>query len=446
MSQIGRIFLKDLGQYIGQEVLIKGWVDSRRDHGKLIFLDVRDGTGKAQMVVPPGEAQTNAHDLRDEWTVEVMALVKERPAKMVNEKEANGKIELEAKSIAVITKAQELPFDNKAELNIDTYLDYLPLTLRREKSRDVFTVQAKILQEYRNSLIRQGFMEFMSPAIVGGDAEGGSAVFSINYFEHKAYLATSPQFYKQIVMGAFEKSFTIAKIFRAEKSMTTRHTSEVTQMDFELGFIKDEREPMAVLEQIMKDVVAKVSTDHADVFERLGVPLPKAPDKFPIMTLLEVQQTLEKEFGIKAVGEDDMAPEHERLICEWALKEHSSDFVFITRFPTKIRAFYTYEEPSEAPLSRGFDLLFRGLEINSGSQRIHDYDTLVAKIKSKGMNPELFAYYLQLFKYGCPPHGGSSTGLERFTGRMLNLANIREAAAFPRDMKRIDTLLSKEEK
>jgi len=440
-----RTYIKDLGQHIGQEVLIKGWVDSRRDHGKLIFLDIRDGGGKVQTVVPPGDAQTDAHELRDEWTVEVKALVKERPAKMVNEKEANGGIELEAKSLAVITKAQELPFNNKAELNIDTYLDYFPLTLRRERSRDIFTLQATILQEYRNSLIRQGFMEFMSPAIVGGDAEGGSAVFSINYFDHKAYLATSPQFYKQIMMGAFERSFTIAKIFRAEKSMTTRHTSEVTQMDFEMGFIENELDVMAVLEQIMKDVIMHVSTAHADIFERLGVPLPKAPQKFPIMTLLEIQQTLEKEFGIKAVGELDMAPEHERLICEWALKVHDSDFVFVTRFPTNVRAFYTYEDPGEAPLSRGFDLLFRGLEINSGAQRIHDYDTLVSKIKNKGMNPELFSYYLQLFKYGVPPHGGCSTGLERFTGRMLNLANIRESAAFPRDMKRIDTSLTSPE-
>ena len=441
-----RTLIKDLHKHIGSEVLIKGWVDNRRDHGKLIFLDIRDGGAKVQAVVLPGDAQTNAHELRGEWTVAVTALVKARPEKMVNEKELNGTIELEVKSLDIITKAQELPFDQKADLNLDTYLDYLPLTLRREKTQDIFRIQAAILQEYRNSLIRQGFVEFVSPAIVGGDAEGGSAVFSVNYFaDHKAYLATSPQFYKQIMMGAFERSFTIAKVFRAEKSATTRHISEITQMDYEMGFIKDEREPMAVLERVMKDVVQKMSADHADIFKRLDVPLPKAPEKFPVMTLLEIQQTLEKEFGIKAVGESDMTPEHERLICEWALKEHDSDFVFVTKFPTAVRAFYTYEEPSEAPLSRGFDLLFRGLEINSGAQRIHDYDALVSKIKSKGMNPELFSYYLQLFKYGVPPHGGSSTGLERFTGRMLNLVNIKEATAFPRDMHRIDSLLSRSE-
>jgi len=452
---MNRAYIKDLGAHIGEEVLIKGWVDSRRDHGKLIFLDVRDGGGKVQVVILPGDPsatdeagraghQSNAHELRDEWTIELAALVKERPAKMVNENELNGHIELEAKALTVITKAEELPFDNKAELNLETHLDYLPLTLRRERTRDIFKIQACILQAYRNSLISQNFTEFVSPAIVGGDAEGGSAVFALDYFaDHKAYLATSPQFYKQIMVGAFERVFTVAKVFRAEKSATSRHISEITQMDFEMGFIQNELEPIAVLEQIMKNVCKSVIDNHGDILERMGIATPKTPNKFPIFTLLEVQEILEKNFNVKCIGEDDMAPEHERMICEWALKEFNSDFVFITKFPTKARAFYTYEDPKEAPLSRGFDLLFRGLEINSGAQRINDYDQLIDKIKSKGLRPELFAYYLQAFKYGMPPHGGSSTGLERFTGRMLGLANIKESTAFPRDMNRIDSLLSR---
>lgn len=444
MGPISRTFIKDLGQHIGQEVLIKGWVDSRRDHGKLIFLDVRDGGAKVQVVVPPGESQANAHELRDEWVIELTALVKERPAKMVKEGELNGNIELEAKALGVIAKSQELPFDNRAELNLDTYLDYFPLTVRREKSRDIFRLEAAILQAYRTSLIRQGFVEFVAPILVGGDAEGGAAVFSVSYFnEQRANLATSPQFYKQIMVGAFERSFTFAKVCRAEKSATPRHVAEATQMDFEMGFIKDEFDVLAVLEQVMKDVVGEIAGKHGDIFARLNVPLPKVPEKIPALTLREIQEILEKEYKIKAIGEPDMAPEHEKLICEWALKNHDSDFVFVTKFPTTTRAFYTYEDPSEAPLSRGFDLLFRGLEINSGAQRIHDYDMLMDKIKKWGMKPELFAYYMQAFKYGMPPHGGCSTGLERFTGRMLYLPNIREATAFPRDMNRIDTLLSK---
>ncbi len=439
-----RTFIKDLKGKIGETVLIKGWVDSRRDHGKLIFLDIRDGWEKVQAVVPPGEMTETAHGLRDEWTVAITALVKQRPEKMVNVKEANGTLELEVQSLEVITKAHELPFVKDTELNLDTYLDYLPLTLRTKRGRDITRVQATIIEAYRASLRNQGFTEFQSPVLVGGDAEGGAAAFSVNYYyDQKAYLATSPQFYKQIMVGAVERAFTTTKVFRGEKHATPRHLSEVTQLDFEMGFVQSHLEPMAVLEQTIKDTVRTVVERHGKVLKEFSVEAPLLPDKFPIFTLTQAQEIIEREFGGKAVGELDMEPEHERQICEWAKKEHNTDFVFITAFPTAKRAFYTYEEPSEAPFSRGFDLLFRGLEINSGAQRIHDYDSLVAKIQSRGMNPELFAYYLQAFKYGMPPHGGSSTGLERFTALMLGLHNIRETTHFPRDLNRIDFLLSK---
>jgi nondiscriminating aspartyl-tRNA synthetase len=238
------------------------------------------------------------------------------------------------------------------------------------------------------------------------------------------------------MVGPFERAFTVAKIFRAEKSATTRHLSEATCLDFEMGFVENEREPMKVLEQTIRDVVGTVSREHADVLARFNTSVPLIPDEIPVLTLKEALETLGKKEA------PDMDPDDERGICEWAKKEKQSDFVFITRFPTKKRAFYTYEDPSEAPYSRGFDLLFRGLEINSGAQRIHDYDTLVERMKERGLDPEKFSYYLQAFKYGMPPHGGSSTGLERFTARMLELANVKEATAFPRDMNRIDVRLS----
>lgn len=236
------------------------------------------------------------------------------------------------------------------------------------------------------------------------------------------------------MVGAFERVFTIAKIFRAEKSATTRHLSELTQLDFEMGFITDERDVMKALETTIRDVVKEVAEKHTEEFARLGAELPQLGKEFPILTLSEAHKT------IGATPEDDMSPEHERAICEWALKEHNSDFVFITDFPTDARAFYTMSK--EGKTSRGFDLLFRGLEINSGAQRIHDYEEMVARITERGMDPQKFSFYLQAFKYGMPPHGGCSTGLERFTARMLNLANVKEASAFPRDMHRIDILLS----
>lgn len=433
-----RTLIGELGNNIGKTVLISGWVDIRRDHGKLVFLDIRDRSGKVQCVCLPNhaEAVATAQTLRPEWVVSIEGIVNERPEKMRVEG-LNGNIELEAVTISVLSAAQELPFPKDEEVNLDTLLDHRPLTLRSGRERDIFAVQATIADSYRRSLMKKGFMEFQAPALVGGDAEGGAAVFKVDYFYEKtAYLATSPQLYKQIMVGAFERAFTIARIFRAEKSATTRHISELTQMDFEMGFINDERDVMQTLESVIRDVVTETAEKHAAVFIRLNTSVPKLGTTFPVLTLREAQKIL----GVYEAP--DLEPEDERRICEWALKEHGSDFVFITRFPTSVRAFYTYEDPAEAPYSRGFDLLFRGLEINSGSQRIHNYDEMVARIKSRGMDPEKFSFYLQAFKYGMPTHGGSSTGLERFTARMLELANVKEASAFPRDMNRIDKLLS----
>ena len=430
-----RTLIGDAGNHIGKTVTISGWVDVRRDHGKLVFLDIRDRSGKVQSVCLPNhtEALATAQTLRPEWVVQIEGIVNERPEKMRNEG-MNGNIELEALSINVLAQAQELPFEKDTDVNLDTLFDYRPLTLRSEHSRDIFSVQATVVEEYRQSLSRQGFVEFQAPSLVGGDAEGGSAVFQVDYFnEQTAYLATSPQLYKQIMVGAFERVFTVARIFRAEKSTTTRHLSEATCIDFEMGFIKNELDVMEVLEATIRDVVEKVAQKHEVVFSRFGTKPPMLGKKIPILTLKEVHQTL----GVPDT--DDTDPEQERSISEWALKEHGSDFMFITRFPTASRAFYTMSE--DATYSRGFDLLFRGLEINSGAQRIHTYEEMITRLENRGMDPKKFQFYLQTFKYGMPPHGGSSTGIERFTARMLGLVNVKEASAFPRDMNRIDTLL-----
>ncbi len=437
---MARVLIGELSSHAGEDVSISGWVEVRRDQGKMVFFDFRDRSGVVQGVVLPGSAAMDtAKECRQEYVVRVDGTVNKRPEKNVVAGKVNGDIELEVKGIEILSAAQELPFEKDTDLNIDTRFDFRPYTIRSERDRDVFSVQATILEEYRASLARQGFTEFTAPALVGGDAEGGAAVFKVEYYNDKtAYLATSPQLYKQIMVGAFERVFTIAKIFRAEKSATTRHLSELTQMDFEMGFIEDERDVMAVLETTIRDTVNAVVAKHPDVFARLGADVPLLGERFPVLTLEEAHKTL----GV--APEDDMTPEHERAICEWAAKEHGCDFVFITRFPTDARAFYTMS--AEGPLSKGFDLLFRGLEINSGAQRIHNYDDMVARIAERGMDPKKFAFYLQAFKYGMPPHGGCSTGLERFTMKMLGLGNVKEASAFPRDMNRIDILLSETDK
>lgn len=441
-----RVPIKTLDTHIDTEVTIGGWVDVRRDHGKLIFIDIRDGNSYVQAVVLPQHAQALevASTLRREDVVYVNGIVNARPERMVKPG-VNGGIELEVTSIEILSKAQDVPFEPDSELNLDTLLDYRPLTLRSKRERAIFSVQATITQAYRNALIAKGFTEFQAPALVGSDAEGGAEVFKVEYFNGKtANLATSPQFYKQIMVGPFERAFTFAKIFRAEKSATTRHLSEVTQMDFEMGFIQDHRDVMNMLEYVIRATVEDVIKQHGDVFTAFETTAPLLPEQpFPVFTLLEAQEIIEREFGGKAVGELDMEPEHERQICAYAQKTFGSDFVFITHFPTKKRAFYTYADPAQPERSLSFDLLFRGLEINSGSQRIHTYEGVIEKIKQRGMNPDNFSFYLQAFKYGMPPHGGCSTGLERFTARLLNLANVKEATAFPRDINRIDTLLSK---
>ncbi len=444
-----RTLISDLNTKVGENVAIEGWVSVQRKQGKnLIFFDFRDRSGTVQGVVVSGPEISEGvpERARPESIVKVEATVAKRPEKNINSKIQNGDIELQISGMTLIHEASDLPFERGAEVNLDTHLDHLPYTLRSEKSRDIFTMQAAILDAYRNSLRQQGFIEFVAPALVGGDAEGGAAVFKVEYFnDQTAYLATSPQFYKQIMVGAFERVFTIAKVFRAEKSATTRHLSEITQMDFEMGFIENELEVMKVLEQVVKDVCKEVSRSHADIFARAKIATPLTPESFPSFTLKEAQDIVAKEFNRTIEDTSDMSPEDERQICQYAKEKFGSDFVFITKFPTKKRAFYTYEEPSEAPSSRGFDLLFRGLEINSGAQRIHDYDTLIKRIEERGMDPKKFAFYLEAFKVGMPPHGGSSTGLERFTMKMLDLPNVKEATSFPRDMNRIDLSLTKED-
>jgi nondiscriminating aspartyl-tRNA synthetase len=433
-----RTFISDLKAQVGKSVTIGAYVDVRRDQGKVVFFDFRDMSGMVQgVVLPKSGAMEVAKELRIMYTVAVTGVVNQRPEKNIQADKQNGDIELQIEDIKILNTAEPLPFDLDAELNLETHLDHLPLTLRTQRTRDIFTMQASILDAYAKSLQSQGFKEFIAPALVGGDAEGGAAAFKVEYFrETSAFLATSPQFYKQIMVGPFERAFAIAKIFRAEKSATTRHLSEATCMDFEMGFVENEREPMAVLERAVKDTVRAVSEKHVDIFKRFNTTVPLVPEEIPILTLAEAHDTL----GVP--HEPDMEPEHERNICAWAREHKNSDFVFITRFPTKKRAFYTYEDPSEAPFSRGFDLLFRGLEINSGAQRIHDYNQLVERMKDRGLDPAKFSFYLQAFKYGIPPHGGSSTGLERFTARMLEIPNVKEATAFPRDMTRIDARLS----
>jgi len=442
-----RILIKDLHEHEGKEVSIAGWVDVRRDHGKLIFIDLRDRTGTVQMVALPNheEAHEAAGSLRSEWVIEVTGMVNKRPEKMVNTDLEMGDIEIEITGMNVLAQSAEIPFDKEAtDINIDTYLDNLPFTLRREKSRAILKVQTRIIQAFRNFLIAEGFAEIQVPKLTGGDAEGGAAVFEVEYFDHKAYLATSPQLYKQIMVGVLERVFTTTSVYRAEKHSTTRHLNEYTSMDLEFGFIKDHTEIMDLQERLLDFMLKDLKEHCAKEFTLLGAVVPEIPKEVPRFKLREAQEILDKEFGQSCVGEPDLEPQHEKMLHEYAQKKYGSDFVFVTHFPVKKRPFYTSEDAEDPGFTKSFDLLFRGLEITTGGQRINEYDKLVDNIKAWNLDPERFSFYLQAFKYGMPPEGGLAMGLERLTARLLGLENVKEATLFPRDLNRIDTLLSEQ--
>ncbi|MDO8407805.1 MAG: aspartate--tRNA(Asn) ligase [bacterium] len=438
-----RTLIGELGQYIGQTVTIAGWVDVRRDHGKLIFLDIRDRSGTVQVICSARrpEALAEGSLVRSEWVVSIEGIVNERPEKMRTEGPSGG-LELEAINITVIAQAAELPFEKDAEVNIDTLLDYRPLTLRSSRERAVFKIQSEILAAYRAFLAGEGFVEFQAPRLIGDDAEGSGEVFEVPYFYGKtAHLATSPQLYKQIMVGVFERVFTTGNVFRAEKHSTTRHLNEYTSLDMEMGFVESHTDVMAVENRLMRYISEHLKKTCVDEFALLGTEIPLVPDEIPWMKLREAQELIFKETGKDSRTEPDLDPEDERWLCEWSRREHDCDFVFVTHYPVAKRPFYTMEDSEDPGYTKSFDLLFRGVEITTGGQRRHDYENLVAGARMKGLDPDTFSFYLQAFKYGIPPHGGWGMGLERLTQKMCGLASVKEATLFPRDINRIDLLL-----
>jgi nondiscriminating aspartyl-tRNA synthetase len=420
-------------------------VHVRRDQGKMIFLEIRDMSGIVQAVVLPNhaEAKAVADKLRQEWVVTIHGLVNKRPEKNIQAGKVNGDIELEVLGVEVLSESAEMPFDRDAEINIDTYLDMLPLTLRTEKTKAVFKVQSAIINAFREALLKENFTEIQAPKLIGEDAEGGANSFDLEYFGHKAHLAQSPQFYKQIMVGVFEKVFAAGNVYRAEKHSTTRHLNEYTSLDAEMGFIKDHTDVMRLENKILRHIASVLKDTCAKEFELHGASLPEVPENIPSLKLREAQQIIKEKHGEDCTNEPDLEPQHERWLCEYAKEKYNSDFIFITHFPLSKRPMYTYGDPNDVGYANGFDLLFKGVEITTGGQRIHRYDDLVASIKNKGLDPEKFSFYLQAFKYGMPPHGGFGMGLERLTAKFLGLQNVKEATLFPRDINRIDSLLSK---
>jgi nondiscriminating aspartyl-tRNA synthetase len=438
-----RTYIGDLSQKVGETVLIKGSVSVRRDQGKMVFFDFRDMSGSVQgVVLPKSDALETAKEIRSEYVVSVTGLVNKRPEKNINAEAQNGDIELEITGLDIISVA-EVPFELGTELNLDTYLDHLPYTLRSARSRAIFKVQAEIIKAYRAFLNGERFTEFQAPKLIGDDAEGSGEVFEVKYlYDKKAHLATSPQLYKQIMVGVFERVFTTGNVFRAEKHSTSRHLNEYTSIDIEMGFIADHTDIMAMETRLLRAIAEHLQHTCKTEFALLQSTIPTVPEKIPSLKLREAQELIFKETGKDKRSEPDLEPEDERWLCEWSKEKYNSDFIFITHYPVSKRPFYTYEDEADPGYTKSFDLLFRGIEITTGGQRRHTYDNLVAGAKMKGLNPDNFSFYLQAFKAGLPPHGGWGMGLERLTAKFLGLSNVKEATLFPRDINRIDSLLS----
>ncbi|MHB0978006.1 MAG: aspartate--tRNA(Asn) ligase [Minisyncoccota bacterium] len=442
-----RTYIKDLKEHVGKEVTISGWVDIRRDQGKMVFFDMRDMTGRVQCVVLPTrtEAIEKAKEMRPEWVLKIVGQVNDRPEKNINKGVLNGDIELEVTGIEVLSRAESLPFDMSLDgynLELVTELDNRALVLRHPKIQAVFKVQETIIDAFREFLKQNMFFEFQAPCITPAVAEGGSEVFKVDYFDKKAFLTQSPQLYKQIVMSAFERVFSVNKIFRAEPSVTTRHLTEVVSLDAEMGFIESWEDIRDMAEGTVRFILEKVQEKNAEHLKLLKVDLPVMIKKTPTLSLTEAQQKIFETYKRDVRGEKDMNPQDEREICEIIKKETGSDFVFIYGYPTRKKPFYVYPNPENPEFNEGIDLLCRGMEWMSGGRRINNYEQLLEHVKIWKMDPNKIKMFLEAFKYGVPPEGGFALGAERITMQLLGLKNIRQAAMFPRDMERIDERLS----
>lgn len=430
-----RTISTDLANAVGQKVRIDGWLHNFRELGKLGFLIVRDRGGLMQVVVHDADTLKELSELQPGSVVRVVGTVKETDATEIG-------VELVDPVVEIKVPIHEVPpvaYNKKSiDVNIDTELDYRPVVLRNLKKQAIFKAQAVILEKFAESLRKQGFTEFKSPILLNAPSESGADVFEVDYFEGKAFLAQSPQVYKQIMVTAFERAFCVGTVFRAEKHNTTRHIMELTQMDAEMGFIDDYDEAMEVAENVIRDIVTSVNEQCAETYKLYGVEPTKVPSgRFPKIKVREALELIEKRLKKSAKREDlDVDPEDEREVSKWASEEHDSDFVWLVNFKNN-KNFYTWDNPEAADESLSFDLMFRGLEILSGTHRIHLYDKLHERFVKQGLTEKYYEHYFQAFKYGMPSEAGFSFGLERLTMKLFNLANIREATLFPSDLKRV---------
>ena len=422
------------GEYEGKEIRMNGAVHTIRHMGEVAFVILRKPRGLVQCVYEAGVTDFDIRELKEESAVEVMGVVK------AEERAPHG-FEIRLKAIRVLSQpAEPLPIAiSKWKLNtsLETKLSLRPISLRNVRERAKFKIQEGIVRGFRDYLLSQGFTEIRTPKIVARGAEGGSNVFKLEYFNKKAELGQSPQFYKQTMVGVYDRVFEAAPVFRAEKHNTTRHLNEYTSLDFEMGYIDSFRDVMDMETGMLRYVMKLLEQEYKKELDMLGVTLPEV-GRIPAVRFDQAKELVSRKYDRKIRNPYDLEPEEELLIGRYFQEEYGSDFVFVTHYPSKKRPFYAMDDPADPKFTLSFDLMFRGLEVTTGGQRIHDYREITAKMEKRGMDPEDIASYLMIFKYGMPPHGGLGIGLERLTMRLLDEQNVREASLFPRDVTRLE--------
>ena len=415
-------------------VAMHGAIHRIRDMGGFSFLMVRLPDTLIQCVLSGAICDAVRPQLHEECCVRMTG-------RLVHEERAPHGLEYLIDDLQILsTPAEPMPFainKRKPGQSLETELGLRPIVLRNSNRRARFRIQEGVVRGFRDYLLSQGFTEIRSPKLLSASAEGGANVFSMDYFGQKAFLAQSPQFYKQTMVGVYERVFEVGSVFRAERHNTARHLNEYVSLDFEMGYIEGFEDICAQETAMLAYLFDFLKREYAEEIALLGIEVPMVGE-IPQVRFREAKELVSKAYNRKIKDPYDLEPEEEHLIGEYFKEQTGSDFVFVTHYPTKKRPFYAMNDPEDPKVTLSFDLLFRGLEVTTGGQRIHDYHQQVAKMIDKGLDPEEFASYLMIHRYGMPPHGGLGIGLERLCMKLFGDTNIRLSSMFPRDMSRLD--------
>lgn len=417
-----------LPHILDQPVVVEGWIHRRRRLASVTFLIVRDRTGLTQVVATDEPTRALIDSLGEESVVRVEGTVTGNP-------KAPGGVEVTVPTITALSAPAATPpielWRPQLDATLPTLLDHAALAWRHPAQRAVWQIAAASMRGFRAALDARGFTEVATPKLVAASTESGADVFEVDYFGRPAYLAQSPQFYKQMMVGVFERVYEVGPVFRAEPHDTVRHLAEYVSLDAELGFITDHRDVLAVLREVLAVMVETIAAT-GDAASMAGARLPQVPEEIPVIHFTQALALVGAD-----PGEPDLAPEHERALGRWALEEHGSDFLAVEGYPSVKRPFYTHPQPDDPRWTNSFDLLFRGLELVTGGQRLHEHADYEAALASCGQSTEAYGAYLETFRHGMPPHGGFAIGLERWVARLVEADNLRRTTLFPRDLHRL---------